>query len=207
MAIISFIGAVHLAKLLKISVIIGSYTAFFSLNNSLVPLTGLLGIGAASIISVGKMFLSILLIGGIFPLHHLAFHIPGLFGAYYWASSSIAIRLLVPITCMALFVLHPVGAHAWVYAMYWLIPIGLYFVPEKNLFVRALGSTFIAHAVGSVIWLYTVPMTAATWYALLPIVIIERMVFALGMVILYHLYQYSMNRIVLPLFARMAHLA
>ena len=47
----------------------------------------------------------------------------------------------------------------------------------------ALASTFIAHAVGSVIWLYTVPMTAAAWIALIPLVACERMLYASGIVI------------------------
>jgi hypothetical protein len=58
----------------------------------------------------------------------------------------------------------------------------LYFVPQKNIFFTSLGSTFTAHAVGSVIWLYTIPMTAGMWLALIPIVALERLCFATGMV-------------------------
>jgi hypothetical protein len=49
-----------------------------------------------------------------------------------------------------------------------------------------LGSTFIAHAVGSTIWIYTVPMTAQMWLGLMPLVAIERLCFATGMVVSYH---------------------
>jgi len=100
------------------------------------------------------------------------------------------IRCLMPLGCMLLFVLHPVGADAWIYAMYWWIPVILYITQRNDLFAMALGSTFVAHAVGSVIWLYTVPMAASTWLALIPIVLIERLLFALGMVVLYRSAQY-----------------
>jgi len=75
----------------------------------------------------------------------------------YWSTRHYSIRLLLPIVCMGLFIIHPVGAQAFAYSLYWLIPVVLFFVPQRFLFLQALGSTFIAHAVGSVIWLYTVP--------------------------------------------------
>jgi hypothetical protein len=207
LAFIGFMAGAQLLKACKISFIFGSYAAFFSFNNSLQPLSGLFGLGMASLIAIGKIALSMLLLGHMIPLYQIAFHLPGLCAAYYWASSSIIIRLLMPIICMILFMLHPVGGQAWVYAMYWLIPIALYFVRKNNLFLQALGSTFIAHAVGSVIWLYTVPMPASAWYALLPVVIIERMMFAMGMVAMYHMYYYLRNRILVPFFTRIIHLA
>jgi hypothetical protein len=86
---------------------------------------------------------------------------------------------------MILFVMHPVGGQAFVYSLYWLIPVALYFIPHRSLFLTGLGSTFIAHAVGSVIWCYTVPMTAGMWMALMPVVFCERLLFALGMVVMH----------------------
>ena len=79
-------------------------------------------------------------------------------------------QILVPVLCMALFGLHPVGSQAFAYTLYWLIPVTLYIMSSlvnvlprfqqfTPIFLQALSSTFIAHAVGSVIWLYTVGMT------------------------------------------------
>ncbi len=128
--------------------------------------------------------------GSLFSLHYLAFYIPGFFAAAYWASSSsMLIRVLVPILCMIAFIAHPVGGAAWLYAMYFLIPVLLYFRSKNNIFSTALGSTFVAHAVGSVIWVYTVPMTVFAWLALIPVVIIERLLFAIGMTIFYRFYE------------------
>src|SRR2546430_1999084 len=53
-------------------------------------------------------------------------------------------------------------------------------------FLQALGSAFIAHAVGSVIWLYTVGMTPAAWLGLIPVVFVERMLCAAGMTVAYY---------------------
>jgi hypothetical protein len=72
-----------------------------------------------------------------------------------------------------------VGSQVWYYSLYWLIPMVLYFAP-KNLFLRSLGSTFTAHAIGSVLFLYSIPTAPALWIMLLPIVAIERLVFAAG---------------------------
>lgn len=87
---------------------------------------------------------------------------------------------------MGAFIVHPVGGAAWAYSLYWLIPVALYMIRKESLFLTALGSTFTAHAVGSVIWIYANPMTPQTWLALIPVVFIERLVFASGMVVAYH---------------------
>ena len=198
-----FIAAAHLAKLFKVSSVIGSYTAFFSLSTTIVPLSGAFaGLSGAMITGILKMVLGVIVYGALFPLHHLAFHLPGMFAAFYWASTSIMIRAFIPLICILLFVTHPIGSHAWPYAMYWWIPVILYFMNKKSISANAIGSTFVAHAVGSVIWLYTMPMGAATWLALMPIVLIERFLFAGGMVVLYHFYQQVVKKIGLPYAAR-----
>ena len=45
---------------------------------------------------------------------------------------------------------------------------------------RALGATFSAHAVGGALWIYAFSLPAAVWQGLIPIVAIERSIFALG---------------------------
>ena len=105
-------------------------------------------------------------------------HLPGLFGAFYWSSYSPIIRVCVPALCIVLFISHPVGSQAYAYSFFWFIPLCMYALKTRSLFAEALGSTFVVHAVGSVIWLYTVPMTAAQWWMLIPVVMVERLVFA-----------------------------
>lgn len=193
--IASFTGLVKIAGLLKVSFLVGSQMIWFSANNSVLPLAGAFG----GVMGSGLVFLARQLLHLVFfktvSLSFLAFCVPGFCASLYWSTQHYAIRLLLPIVCMGLFVIHPVGAQAFVYSFYWLIPVALYFIPQRSLFLEALGSTFIAHAVGSVIWLYTVPMTAGMWIGLMPIVLFERIFFAVGMVVAHRILSFIFRMI------------
>jgi hypothetical protein len=193
--LVAFFCVIKLSVLLKISPMSGSYSGYFGMNNAFIPLSGLwAGLwGATSIsgISLGlKMFLY-----GSFPLRQLAHIIPGYCASLYWVFQGPLMPLGIPLLCMMLFILHPIGFYAFLYTWYWFIPMGLYFLKNKNFFLQALSSTFIAHAVGSVIWIYTVPMSIDQWHALIPIVAIERFTFALGMVTVFHVARIVKNLI------------
>lgn len=179
----SYAGMLKISGLLKVSFLVGSQMIWFSASNSVLPLAGAFG----GVMGSGLVFLLRQIVHLIcfktVSVSFLAFCVPGLCASLYWSTHHYVIRLLLPIACMGLFVIHPVGAEAFIYSLYWLIPVVLFFIPRKSLFLQALGSTFVAHAVGSVIWLYTVPMTASMWIALMPIVLVERILFALGMVV------------------------
>lgn len=108
---------------------------------------------------------------------------PAVFAALYFASRS-KFNLVIPVICMILFWTHPVGRLAFPYGVFWLIPI-LVFPFKKNLALNSLGTTFIAHAVGSTAFLYSVPMTAEIWRGLIPVVIMERFIFAAGISLSY----------------------
>lgn len=108
---------------------------------------------------------------------------PVVFAAIYFASRS-KLNLLVPIICMILFWLNPVGRAAFPYGLFWLIPL-LVFPFKKNIVLNSLGTTFTAHAIGAVAFLYAVPMSADIWRSLVPVVLIERFVFAAGIAMSY----------------------
>jgi hypothetical protein len=171
---ISFSIVLVVASLLKVSFILGSKKAFFSGVDIVSPLSGALG-GPLAVLA---FFFSRYLLSSASPFLFVVRHMPGVFGAWYWGSSSVLIRVVVPVLCMALFLMHPTGLEAFAYSFFWLIPVALYFLDVKSPFAEALGSTFVVHAVGSVIWLYTTPMSAAQWWLLIPIVMVERFVFA-----------------------------
>lgn len=107
--------------------------------------------------------------------------VPTLCAAQYWRSGAL-VRLWLPLLCMALFAVHPVGGQAWVYSLYWLIPVAIYLSSSRSFFMHALACTFVQHAVGSVFYLYCLPSAPALWYGLLPVVALERLVSASGMV-------------------------
>jgi len=177
--------AIKMASIFKYSFVIGSSHAMFSGTTAATPLVGLFAGGLVSFAICASSILLRYVLFGMGSLHLFAFYIPGLFAGFYFAYENKITRLFVPIVCMLLFLLHPVGRQAFAYCLFWLIPVGIYFVRSNTIFLHTLASSFIAHAVGSVIWIYTMPMTAGVWYALIPIVCLERLVIASGMAIFY----------------------
>lgn len=121
---------------------------------------------------------------------------PMLFATAYFAlyAKKSKIGALVPLACAVLFVLHPIGAQAWPFALFWLIPFAATLLPN-NLLLRSYGATFSAHAVGGVLWIYTLPTTPAYWMALIPVVLLERSVFAAGISASYYLVSTVASRV------------
>ncbi len=175
---LGFVTAVGAILWFPIAPIWGSWAGFFSPKAFLVPLAGAFGgIGGSFLITAVRL-LGRMLWGAAFDAHICAHYLPGLCASLSWATRSACLHVLLPVGCMVLFVAHPVGGQADYYSLYWLIPVALFGMQKKNIFFQSLSSTFIAHAVGSIIWLYTVPMSADMWRALIPVVAFERLVFA-----------------------------
>lgn len=186
LTIVAAYGIIELISLIKINVLLGAKTAIFSgfsLGGPLVGLYSGMGLGAGLFL-VRRILHCAYMGSSLFSPFSL--YLPTLGGGFYFKSTSYWIRVVVPSICMVLFVMHPVGVQAWYYAAYWLTPLILYGLQSRSLFATALGATFVQHAIGSVLWLYLMPTTAAVWTALLPIVVIERLVCALGMVAIVH---------------------
>ena len=173
----------HVISFFKVNCMIGAGTAYFSGVNIVGPLLGAwYGLaGAASILGARVVFKSIFNNMVFTPL---VYHIPNICAASYWMPGKRALKIAIPAVCMILFLVHPVGIQAWFYTSFWLIPMALSLVPGRSLFLTALGSTFTAHAVGSVLWLYWIPMAPETFALLMPIVPFERLAYASGMVMI-----------------------
>jgi len=91
------------------------------------------------------------------------------------------------------FNLHPIGRSAWVYSMFWLIPVICYFLRERFLLARALGATFTAHAIGGAFWIYAFGLSKEIWLGLIPVTAIERSMFALGIMAAYLVTNNALN--------------
>jgi hypothetical protein len=140
-----------MVSIFKVNTILGSFMASFSGVNAITPLVGVFGGVAGSCSFLGLGLLVRFLLTSSLSFHYLAYHIPGFFASLYRGSNSIFIRLVTPLACMVLFLLHPVGLQAAPYALYWFIPVALFFIPKTNKFLEAFGCTFVAHAIGSMI--------------------------------------------------------
>lgn len=140
---------------------------------AVIPVAGIFGWGASFIAYTLLLGVRLLRVGYL-----STYGLPTLCAGLYFERSLWLVRVVLPLTCMALFMAHPVGyAAAW-YSMYWIIPVAIAFMRPRYFFVEALGSTFTAHAVGSVISLYTVQHTAQYWLILIPVVPFERIIAA-----------------------------
>ncbi|MFA5954760.1 MAG: hypothetical protein WC817_04455 [Patescibacteria group bacterium] len=109
---------------------------------------------------------------------------PMIFAAAYFGKRT-KLNVIVPALAILAFVASPIGRSAWYFSLYWLIPMVCYFYQDKFLLARSLGSTFTAHAVGGALWVYLVPMPATVWIALIPVVAMERLSFAIGISVMY----------------------
>jgi hypothetical protein len=179
----SFLTAcgIKAASILKTSYIVGSHAAFFSASSIAMPLMGAWSSIPAIVMTFAFGFAVRMALGAsLLPM--FAFWVPGLCAALYWQLPSRFYRAGLPLLCMILFLSHPTGIAAAPYAFFWFIPMLIAFRTSNSIWHHALASTFIAHAVGSVIWIYTVPMSAAVWLALIPVVACERALYTAGIV-------------------------
>ncbi len=111
---------------------------------------------------------------------------PTLFAVYYFAvlskSKPSKWILAVPVLAMLAFVIHPIGRQVFYYSFFWFIPL-IAFKFRNNLYMRSLGTTFIAHSVGGAAWIWALNLPAKVWTGLIPVVIEERLLFASGIAI------------------------
>jgi len=103
---------------------------------------------------------------------------PVLFGVFYFSKKR-ASDLFIPLVAIIAFNLHPIGRSAWQYSLFWLIPMAAHFW-RKNLFIRSLGATFTAHAVGGALWVWAFGLSKTMWLSLIPQTAMERTLMAVG---------------------------
>lgn len=108
---------------------------------------------------------------------------PVLFAVFYFAKKRTA-NILIPLMAMVIFNLHPIGRSAWQYSLLWLVPLFAHFY-RKNLFLRSLGATFTAHAVGGALWVWAFGLSREMWLALIPQTLMERTLMAGGISVSY----------------------
>lgn len=182
-------------KLVKISKIFGHGWSFFTATNIVTPVLGAyVSFAQLGVITAARTAWHLLFFPSVFGFFY---HLPTLAAAYYFKgiqSENRALWAVIPLVCMALFIANPVGAQAWGYTLYWLIPAGIAMIPYQSVFLAALASTFTAHAVGSVLFIWSTPLSAGFWMGLIPVVAAERLFFALGITTLYYVIEFIKHR-------------
>jgi hypothetical protein len=192
-----FSGLVLLGYKINFSPVVGAENQFFTLFQFFGPIAGgFLGtmFGPLAVL-VGELA-NFFLIGKEFIALNLLRLLPMIFAAWYFSSKERRLNLssIIPLLAIAAFVIHPVGRQVWYFSLFWTIPLIARWLPGK-LFSRSLGATFTAHSIGGAIWIWTVPMPAEAWIALIPVVIFERMLFAGGISISFVVINTVLNKL------------
>lgn len=177
---------IALFPLAKIRYIIGSQLpSYFSTAVIAMPVLGAYATGSTfATLFIIRFWMSFFFSNSSMITFFMTNYLPGLGAAVAMRYNHWLINLLVPAICMVLFIMHPVAGQVWFYALYWTIPALVALLATRfnhsyiARFAAALRSTFIAHALGSVVWAYYKPMTVAHWQLLLPLAAIERLIFA-----------------------------
>lgn len=189
----AFILLVFFGNKVNFSKLIGAENQFFTLFQFFGPIAGsFLGplYGAAAVL--GSQLIDFFAVGKAFSLINVVRLLPMVFAAYYFGvKKRSSLTVVVPLLAILAFVLHPIGREVWFFSLFWTIPVIIKVLPIKfanNTFLRSLGATFTAHAVGGAAWVWSVPMTAGQWVALIPVVIYERALFAVGITASYYIF-------------------
>lgn len=182
----SILVLVWCSKLFKFSLIIGSVRAFFSLINVTGPLTvvwgGLSG-GMYFLLLTSLMNSKTVLLTGLLGSSGL----PNLMAGIYLRSHNKLIKIIIPSLCMLLFWHQTWGTIGMAYALLWIIPIVISALQIEHFYFKSLAATFIAHAIGSIIWLYGANLSSHQWFALIPVALAERLILATVMSVVYNL--------------------
>jgi hypothetical protein len=168
-----------LALQIPLTAMLGANTNFTAYDLFAPALGGILGAIPAILTIVLTQMLNIMVHGAATPnIAGIIRIFPTLFATLYFARNQ-RLNIFVPFLAIIAFNLHPIGHSAWQYSLFWLIPIvANYF--RKNLFVKSLGATFAAHAVGGALWIWTFGLSKEMWLALIPQTMVERTIFAVG---------------------------
>jgi len=130
---------------------------------------------------------------------------PILFGSVYFSRSFKGDKrmIAIPIVMIAGFLLHPTGREVWFYSLFWLIPIAvmqfkdridaLLRHPVARTYSYSLGTAFVDHSVGSVVYLWFLNIPAQFWVAAIPITLLERLLIALGITFSFHAVKAAMG--------------
>ena len=171
-----WIGLVIISRYLKFSIPIGRQSATLVSFSVVLPLIAFFIRSKSAVVLVGGGWLLTHLVHPI----PLTVGIPTLFATLSWRASRekgalyYGMHVVLPLLAMALFICSPNGQLAWPYSLYWLIPVGFAF-SRPSVFGRAMQSTFVAHAAGSVMWLFFKPLSSVLWLSLIPVVAVERL--------------------------------
>lgn len=194
-----FTVLVLIGKNINFSPLVGAENQFFTLFQFFGPIAGaFLGSVFGVIAVLFAQLIDFFVVGKEATLINVLRLTPMLFAAYYFGSKKKNLSIIVPLIAIIAFIAHPVGREVWFYTLFWTIPIIAKLLPQKysnNVLVKSYGATFAAHSVGGALWIWTIPMTAGQWIALIPVVIAERFLFGAGIAASYVAFNVLLDKV------------
>jgi hypothetical protein len=178
-------------KILKLSFIFGTHGLYFSLSSLYLPFTGLFfNYQNISIIFIIKLiYLSIFSKYTI--LASTLLYLPGFFASLYLAFQSKFLKILFSILLIAIFLMHIESQSALIYVVYWMVPIFVSISGYNSIFLKALSSMFISHAVGTIISLNSGILNVDLINNIKYIVFIEKIIFASIITLFYYILYFA----------------
>ena len=175
--------------------IIGVAGASFPAAAAFAPaVSGIIGYAAFPIILLTNT--SYALINGAslnraFLLILVSMGVPLACASIYFGRRSMRV-LAIPAACMIAFWLHPTGSQVWYFALLWLIPVAIRFMPKTRIdpVLNGIGAAFVDHSVGSVLYLYALDIPAVAWQTAFLQAVFERLTFGLGIALSYYVLKY-----------------
>jgi hypothetical protein len=184
-----FVVFAFFAQMINFSPLIGAENQSFTLFQFFGPIAGsFLGSVFGVIAVLFAELINFFVVGKEATWINIFRLAPMLFAVYYFGSKKKSLNVMIPLAAMVLFIMHPVGRQAWVYSLFWTIPLIARLMPAKYAYsipLRSLGATFTAHAIGTVLFIWTIPTEPGMWITLIPVTAFERLMFALGMGVSY----------------------
>lgn len=179
--------AAQFCRLFKLFPVFAKFISWFNISQIILPILGY-ALPIDGLITAYALKTMLNVLGSGASAYYLLYHLPTFLASLSVKSSRIT--HLAAALSIILFVNHEVGYSVAWYSLFWLIPIICKSL-GKNLFYDSLAATFTAHAVGTVIYLYTFETTSAFWITLAPRVIIERLIFATGIYLTICIYNFA----------------
>ena len=149
-------------------------------------------------------------IKGCIGMKFFTFGIPTIAGALCLSKDrsfflDVVLKVVIPFVSMIIFW----SNYKTAYPLFWFIPIVIFVLERFNIkstFSLALASTFVSHAVGSVIYMYTYQTRVELWDTLVGVVLFERLMIASFIAIMSVIFNYNFKRykIILPSFFKLS---
>jgi hypothetical protein len=193
-----FTVLVLVGKNINFSPLVGAENQFFTLFQFFGPIAGgFLGSIFGVVAVLFAQLIDFFIVGKEASLINVLRLTPMLFAAYYFGTKKKNLNVIVPIIAIIAFISHPVGREVWFFTLFWTIPIIGKLLPKKysdNVLVKSYGATFAAHSVGGALWIWTIPMAAGQWIALIPVVFVERFLFGAGIAVSYVVFNVVLDK-------------